>query len=242
MSNLIVLRSEQAAYTVQAGHKTIATALDSTHLAVTAGYTYQVSLSYKAACALLAHNGADYSYASGEVKASLRFLASNGSTIVSTVPLVTLTTPSEITGTDITAEALSSFQTSVIAPGTAAYAEVHLEVNTTIYTTIGGTNFPNLATSGVYIDLSGAFDAISVLESASAVLSRKLYFGPDLTYEGGPLVVDELGAVSDTPPAGKQLIYVLSDGKWYTKNSAGVQTQIGAGAGSGDDTLMWMGF
>lgn len=241
MSNAVVLRSEQAQYSAQTGHKTITTKLDAANIAVTAGYSYQVSLSYKAACALLAHNGADYSYAFGNVKASLRFLASDGLTPVGVVTLIDLETPTEVTGTDILTEGWSSLQQTAVAPGTAAYVSVRLETTTTLYTTIGGVDFPGLTSTGVYIDLYGAFDAVSILESATATLSRRLYFGPNLTYEGGPLVVDELGAVSDTPPTGKQLIYVLSDGKWYTKNSAGVQTQIGSGAG-GDDTLMWMGF
>lgn len=47
------------------------------------------------------------------------------------------------------------------------------------------------------------------------------------------LTFTEQGAAPSTPATGKQLIYPKSDGKWYTKDDAGIETELGAGGGGG---------
>jgi len=55
---------------------------------------------------------------------------------------------------------------------------------------------------------------------------------------GSALEVKQLATPSGNPAAGAQLLYPKSDGMWYTKTPAGLESQVGGGGGGGGGTLL----
>lgn len=66
-------------------------------------------------------------------------------------------------------------------------------------------------------------DDVSFSEQA---ISRQLYFGPNLTYEGGPYEHAQLSAQPSAPASGFRQLYSKSTG-WYEQDSAGVESMPG---------------
>lgn len=78
--------------------------------------------------------------------------------------------------------------------------------------------------------LPGASDTLAGL-AASQSFSNKTLVDPLIS---GSLLLGEVSSTPSTPSSGNKKIYAKNDGKVYTLSSAGVETQVGAGAAAGN--------
>lgn len=134
-----------------------------------------------------------------------------------------LVSASSITATVLSyLDATSSIQTQINARALDSdlYNHVHDISDAHAASAIGNTPSGNLSSTTVQNALNELQSDIDtrVVASSAAITSA--------------LTMDEVAAPS-TPASGKFAIYPKSDGKLYTKNDAGTETEVGAGGSSG---------